>query len=237
MLQNNQNEPKINIIDTAEGQASPGEQFNASALPREKFEFNPSPAPQNMASPQFGNNGGWKGKSGNWMKKNFSKIILPIIVVLILVGGFAFFGKEKINENSNSEKVNLNNVINEIKTSLDNGQTTENRVKQDAKNETIKIESKNIVVNAEKGDGVTHLARKALKKYLSENGGEGELTKEHKIYIEDYLKDRIGSRPLEIGDKISFSEDLIAQAIDSSLNLSVDDLTHLENYSRLVPSL
>lgn len=235
MFQNNQNEPKINLIDTTEGQASSRGQVNASALPQEKFEFNPVPG--NSSSPQFGNNGGWKGKSGNWIKKNFSKIILPIIVILILVGGFAFFGKEKANENSDSEKMNLSNIIDEIKTSLDNGQITENQAKQDAKNETIKIEGKNIVVSAEKGNGVTHLARKALNKYLAEKGGEGELTKEHKIYIEDYLKDYAGSRPLEIGDEISFSEDLIAQAIDSSLDLTGNDLTHLENYSKLVPSL
>ncbi|MBU4030594.1 hypothetical protein KJ756_00265, partial [Patescibacteria group bacterium] len=62
------------------------------------------------------------------------------------------------------------------------------------------------------------------------------LTNEHKIYIEDYLKDQVGSRPLEVGEEITFSEDLIKEAIDASLELSPEQLKNLEKYSALVVS-
>ena len=47
---------------------------------------------------------------------------------------------------------------------------------------------------------------------------------EHKIYIEDYLKDEIGSRPLEVDEEIAFSEDLIREAIEASLQLTPEQL-------------
>jgi len=91
-----------------------------------------------------------------------------------------------------------------------------------------------IIEKAVKGDGVTHLARRALKDYLKDN--PQELTNEHKIYIEDYLKDEIGSRPLKVDDEIAFSEDLIKEAIDASLQLTPEQLKNLEKYSALVVS-
>jgi len=95
-------------------------------------------------------------------------------------------------------------------------------------------EAGTIVEVAAKGDGVTHLARRALKDYLEDH--PQELTNEHKIYIEDYLKDRTGSRPLEVGEEIAFSEDLIKEAIDASLELTPEQLKNLEKYSALVVS-
>jgi hypothetical protein len=89
-----------------------------------------------------------------------------------------------------------------------------------------------VIETAVKGDGVTHLARRALKSYLNDH--PEELTNEHKIYIEDYLKDKTGSRPLEIGEEVTFSEDLIKQAIDASLELTEAQLKNLEQYSALV---
>ena len=82
------------------------------------------------------------------------------------------------------------------------------------------------------GDGVTHLARRALKSYLEDHSQD--LTNEHKIYIEDYLKDNIGSKSLEVGEEITFSEDLIKEAIDASLKLTPEQLQNLEQYSVLV---
>ncbi|MBU2068253.1 hypothetical protein KKE13_01590, partial [Patescibacteria group bacterium] len=82
------------------------------------------------------------------------------------------------------------------------------------------------------GDGVTHLARRALGDYLEDHSQN--LTNEHKIYIEDYLKDNIGSKSLEVGEEITFSEDLIKEAIDASLELTPEQLQNLEQYSVLV---
>jgi len=86
---------------------------------------------------------------------------------------------------------------------------------------------------AEKGDSVTTLARKAIKDYLAEANGLN-LTKEHKLFIEDYIQNRISNKGLQIGEKLSISNDLIAEAVEKSGELSSAELKELENYSELV---
>ena len=89
---------------------------------------------------------------------------------------------------------------------------------------------------AEAGEGITHLARKALKEYLKDKG-DLNLSPEQKIYIEDYLQNRTGDRFLELGEKISFSESLIAEAINQAQQLTPEQLENLQQYSALVPLL
>ncbi len=86
---------------------------------------------------------------------------------------------------------------------------------------------------AEKGDSVSTLARKALKDYLAEAGDLG-LTKEHKLYIEDYIQNRVSDKGLQIGEKLSISKDLIAEAVEKSGELTDAELLELQNYSELV---
>jgi hypothetical protein len=87
------------------------------------------------------------------------------------------------------------------------------------------------------GEGITHLARKALKEYLSQKEVDFEITPEHKIYIEDYIQNRIGDRWLALGEKISISKDLIEEAINHSKELTKQELENLTQYASLVPSL
>lgn len=89
---------------------------------------------------------------------------------------------------------------------------------------------------AEKGDGITHLARRALKEYINRTRIGQDLTPEHKIYIEDYLTKKTGDRWLEVGEKISFSEDLIKEAINKANNLTSSQLNNLKQYSAMVTS-
>ena len=93
------------------------------------------------------------------------------------------------------------------------------------------------IVRAEKGEGITHLARKALKRYLSQEKGEFKLTPEHKIYIEDYIQNRLGKRWLNLGEEMSISKDLIREAINSSQELTEIELENLTQFSALVPAL
>jgi len=89
---------------------------------------------------------------------------------------------------------------------------------------------------AELGEGITHLARKALKEYLKEKGGPN-LTPEHKIYIEDYLQKKTGDFWLQVGQKLTFSEELIKEAIEKSQTLTEQQLQNLTQYAKLVPEL
>ena len=87
---------------------------------------------------------------------------------------------------------------------------------------------------AENGDGVTNLARRAVKEYLEENSTDSDLTPEHKIFVEDYVQNHIGDKGLAVGETITISEDLIAEAINQSQDLSAGELENLENFSELV---
>lgn len=98
-------------------------------------------------------------------------------------------------------------------------------------------EEKKYVEVAEQGEGVTHLARKALKKYLQEKSQSFEITPEHKVYIEDSIAKEIGAKWLSLGENLEISGDLIAEAIEKAETLTPEQLENLTQYSQLVPSL
>jgi len=89
---------------------------------------------------------------------------------------------------------------------------------------------------AEAGEGITHLARRALKKYLQENPQDFEVTAEHKIYIEDYIQKKTDDDWLILRETLTFSEELIVEAINKDRQLTPDQLENLKQYSQLVSS-
>jgi len=181
--------------------------------------------------PQFGIKKTSKFKE--WISKYGSSVILPIIALLILAGGIYLYANQKGDNMTSLLEENTANIQGNITEQGQSGIIAQEEIKPDDQKipEAIKQDG-NIIETAIRGDGVTHLSRRVLKNYLEDN--PQELTNEHKIYIEDYLKDNIGSRPLEIGEEISFSENLIQQAINASLELTPEQLKNLEKYSALV---
>jgi len=87
-----------------------------------------------------------------------------------------------------------------------------------------------ITATAQPGEGITHLARRALAEYLEKNNLTGELSAEQKIYIEDYLQNRTGTEMLNLGEARTFSNALIAEAIDAAKQLDEKQLKNLEKY-------
>ncbi len=85
---------------------------------------------------------------------------------------------------------------------------------------------------AENGDGITHLARRALKEYL--DGNSVNLSAEQKIFCEDYIQNRIGEREIKVAESIAISEDLMTEAVNESLTLSPGQLENLKNFTELV---
>ena len=81
------------------------------------------------------------------------------------------------------------------------------------------------------GEGVTHLARKATTRYLSENNVDFNVTNEHRVYIEDYIKDRMGTQGLSLGEQQTISYDLLREAVDSARNLTPAQLNNLSQYT------
>ncbi len=82
------------------------------------------------------------------------------------------------------------------------------------------------------GEGLTHLARRALEEYLQEK--DLEITAEHKIYIEDFVQKRLDHSNLHPGDEVSISSDLIEQGINQALELQDHQIENLKQYSVLV---
>jgi len=81
---------------------------------------------------------------------------------------------------------------------------------------------------------VTHLARKAAGRHLEANKPDFTVTNEHRVYIEDYIKDRIERMPVRVGDTRTISKELIREAVGASQKLSDAQLKNLQKYSRVV---
>ena len=104
--------------------------------------------------------------------------------------------------------------------------------------EVLEVErEEKYVERAEEGEGITHLARRALREYLQANPQDFEVTPEHKVYIEDYLARAMGGHWLGLGEEVEFSQDLIKEAIERSAQLTDQQLENLRQYSQLVPGL
>ncbi|MEX0650207.1 MAG: hypothetical protein WD200_04340 [Candidatus Andersenbacteria bacterium] len=81
------------------------------------------------------------------------------------------------------------------------------------------------------GEGVTHLARKATTRHLSENNAGYEVTNEHRIYIEDYIQNRLSSTGLEVGQTMDVSFGLLQEAVSAAGQLNQGQLNNLSQYT------
>lgn len=213
---------------------NPIDQFNSPGNPNEQ--------PLDTGGPQFGFPAAeGVGKRRGWFNKYGSSVILPIIALLILAGGIYLYATQKTEQNpSLSESIPSSQE--QSQPGLNEEQKAEGEVINPiAETEPIeqivpaaRKEGKTIVEKAIKGDSVTRLARRAISDYLKDH--PQELTKEQKVYAEDFLKDQTGSRKLKVGEELSFSEDSIKTAIDGALKLTPGQLKNIEKYSALVVS-
>ena len=92
-----------------------------------------------------------------------------------------------------------------------------------------------ITKTADPGEGITHLARRALADYLAKNGKS--LSSEQKIYAEDYVQNMTGDEGLDIGQKLSFSHDLLRDAVQAAEGLKDWQIENLRQYTTTVSLL
>lgn len=160
-------------------------------------------------------------------RKNFLNWTLVGLLVLVVIGGY-FLGKKM-------PQFNLAQLV-PIKEKQEITKAPEGILEEEGI-EIIPRQSKIYEEEAQPGEGITHLARKALKEYLKEKGQGLSLTKEHKIYIEDYLQKKTGDFWLQVGQRLTFSEEMIKEAINQSLQLTPEQLQNLTQYTALVSGL
>lgn len=83
---------------------------------------------------------------------------------------------------------------------------------------------------AQAGDGITHLARRATNRWLAENQAGYSVSDEHRIFIEDYIQNQLGSGQLELGGSQTISFDLIKEAVAAAEQLNEQQLQNLTQY-------
>ncbi|MEY2986014.1 MAG: hypothetical protein RJB24_243 [Candidatus Parcubacteria bacterium] len=165
-------------------------------------------------------------EQGFWAK-NIISIIL--IVFLIVSGVYAF--------NRDTEDKSVEEKVEEIK---NEGEKTE--ANDDEKYEEVapdntdiqKSETK-ITIKANAGDGVTHLARKAVAEYSKDK--EITLSKEQKIYAETVLKNKYYKHHLNLSQELEFEISDLAETVEKAKNLSEKEIQAWSKYTHLVPSL
>ena len=85
---------------------------------------------------------------------------------------------------------------------------------------------------AEPGEGITHLARRAVALHAASMGIS--LSPEQRIYAEDYVQNAIGTHTINPGEKLSFTPILLNEAIAAAQALSEAQIQNLSQYSALV---
>ncbi len=197
--------------------------------------------------------------------KESPRTVSALIIILIVVAAiYAFSGDQQNadelggnNEEQTSEEGATNEQGDEAQNQDEEGQVageqasespavtpvpsaqpvTQEQLSEQAKQlpEPRKVDSGYIEV-AQAGEGITHQARKATTRYLSENNVGFNVTNEHRIYIEDYLQNRLGTQPLQLGAEQMISYDLIKEAVSAAQQLNESQLKNLSQYTYALSS-
>lgn len=185
------------------------------------------------------------GNISNWLRDNLRIIISIIIVVAIAGGVYSYSKRNQVATDKSNRVATEQNEDEQGKIEVKEGEEgavsakpgEQQKSQQVAPAGTSQETDGSFIETAGKGDSQTKLARRALANYLEKNP-DSELTAEHKIYIEDYLRKHSGFKgSVHIGTSMEFSKDLVTRAIESSRNLNDKQLENLHKYAVRVPSL
>lgn len=92
-----------------------------------------------------------------------------------------------------------------------------------ATSDTLSVKS-TYTFAAEAGDGITHLARKAVAEYLNDTDQADAFTRAQKVYLEDFLQNHIGTFWLSLGQTESFATNEIESAITAVNGVDTNNL-------------
>lgn len=176
-----------------------------------------------MQKIEFAKNSGWDSKFKNFTSKKKVRILgISVIVALI---GISYF-----TANKTEDAGLLSSSVQEENLSLSANTITLPQVEVAPLTETgtLNITGEQLVETASPGEGVTHLARRAIDKYLTTSGQT--LTAEQKIYAEDYLKIAEGSYALSVGQEIGFEKSNVETAVNQALALESWQINNLKQY-------
>lgn len=176
------------------------------------------------------------------IEQNWRLLLVGVIILAIALNS-SWSGKESSTENQNSatptpqtEQSGQTEQNKPAETqNTENGANSNTAQAKEPEAANTNTNANTITEVAVKSEGVTHLARKAVKEYLGST--QQNLSAEQKIYVEDYLKKKIGSRLLEVGEKVEFNIDFIKQGIEQAKGLNEKQIKNLSKYVPLVKNL
>lgn len=171
--------------------------------------------------------------------RNSPRTVSTIIVILIILGAiFAFSDRGGDTQPSPSPTATASPTTEEATPTPEETESPTPAGETPAPSPTPTAEAqeteRSYVEVAARGDGVTHLARRAMLKHLEANKPDFEVTAEHKIWIEDYLKDNIGRAPLRLGQTLEVEKEMIRTAVEKSKALTDAQRQQLQRFSRQV---
>jgi hypothetical protein len=173
-----------------------------------------------------------------WFQDNL-RIIISVAIVIVIAGGIYSYSKRTDSPIVTDQSQTTETDEAAVSEDQTDATVAENKdVKQEVSSAATSKETEvSFVETAGKGDSLTVLARRATANYLEKNQ-DSALTKEHKIYIEDYLRKNVGQKGgVHVGTSVEFSKDLVQKAIEQSKQLNERQLKNLEKYSARVSSL
>lgn len=169
-----------------------------------------------------------------WFQDNL-RIIISIAIVVVIAGGIYSYSKRTDSPIVSQEATET--VASEEAPEAVVDKSTDEAKQVVSSTATSKETEVSFVETAGKGDSLTVLARRATANYLEKNQ-DSSLTKEHKIFIEDYLRKAVGQKGgVRVGTSVEFSKDLVQKAIEQSKQLNEKQLKNLQKYSARVSSL
>lgn len=189
-----------------------------------------------------------------WLEDNL-RVLMSILIVVAIAGGiYSYSNRSQSPTISDETQESQDSLLEKLATDQENvmtkedsqGSQTEEKKDSAASQDkqivstpadTSKETENSFIESAQRGDGTTHLARRALANYLEKNP-DSALTVEHKIYIEDFLRKNVKhSGQVHVGTSVEFSKDMIRGAIEKSKQLNDKQLQNLKKYSARAPSL
>jgi len=180
-------------------------------------------------------------KAKAWIQENLRVIVSVFIVAAIALGIYSYSDRSVPTDEAmiaeemiSSESVEEDSMV--ASTEETETTATQTETKQDTMVPSPESRETEMAFTetAARGEGMTHLARKAAANYLEKNA-DSSLTAEHKVYIEDYLRKKVGQKSgVKVGTSVEFSKDLIRDAIAQSKTLNERQLKNLEKYSSRV---
>lgn len=171
----------------------------------------------------------------NILKGGNFAVILVILFVFIAIIAFAYFqktallGDYRVNMFSS---IGASKTITGIDTPIDANVNTEDLSIGVTGNDIPSTLGLIHTAKAEMGDSITTLSRKIAREYIDDNNLS--VTKEQKIFIEDYIQNTIGDYDLQIGDEISVSEGIISEAVQKSGSLTEYQVDYYTNFVELI---